>query len=419
MQSIRVRPTGERAVGVRSMGKPRPSGRRAVTTLALGSMLLLLTACGGGTSGGGSKAANASGAAPATPKVSAAQVEVEPKNGAQDVAPSGALKVSVTSGKLTQVSVAGPDGKAVQGAVSADGLSWVPSAGLAVGTAYKVDAQAVDAQGVPTSVTNSFTTLSPAKKARTEDNLSSGATYGVGMIIRVDFHQTVKNKAAAEKAISVVASDGTQVKGHWFNDDNWLDLRPQNYWKPGTTVTVHYRTTNVELSPGVYGNSDRDESFTIGRSKISTVDSAAHQMTVAEDGAAPRDIAVTTGSDENPSYNGTMVVFEMGRMIHMDSATTTIKGSPYVVDEPHGLKLTNTGTYVHGNPKAVTAAGHENISHGCVGLPDTETGDDNSVAGKFYADSMIGDVVIVKNSVGAQVQPDNGLSGWSLPWSAW
>ncbi|MDH6131692.1 hypothetical protein P3T37_001066 [Kitasatospora sp. MAA4] len=414
MESIRTRSIGARA------------GRPLAAALVLSSALLLATGCGpsgggpsgGGPSSGGAGGTGAAGAPSAAAHPSAAVLDVQPGDGTQNVAPTGALKVSVAGGKLTQVTVAGPDGKPVPGTVASDGLTWVPSAGLAVGTAYKVDAQAVDAQGVPTASTSGFTTLTPTKTAKLADNIDGGGTYGVGMIIRVDFHQAVVNKAAALQAVTVETSDNTPVKGHWFNDDNWLDLRPETYWKPGTKVTIHYRTKSAELSPGVYGNVDKDESFTIGRSKISTADAATHEMTVAENGTT-RTIAMTAGTDDNPSWNGTMVVFEKDRMVHMDSATTTIKGPAYVADEPHGLKITDSGSYVHGNPKAVAAAGHENISHGCIGLPDTPTGDDSSVAGKFWADSMIGDVVIVQHSVGKQVALDNGLGGWNAPWSTW
>ncbi|MGF1430801.1 Ig-like domain-containing protein [Kitasatospora sp. LaBMicrA B282] len=413
MQSIHIRATGRRATA---------------TALLLGGVLLLSTACtsGGGThpggsdaKGGGPSAAGGSPSSSAAPKTSAAVVDVEPKNGAQNVAPSGALKVSVTSGKLTQVAVTGPDGKPVAGTVATDGLTWAPSGALAVGAAYQVNAQAVDANGVATSTTSDFTTLKPTKTARTIDNIQTGETYGVGMIIRVDFQQKVVDKQAAQQAITVEASDGTQVKGHWLNDDNWLDLRPETYWKPGTKVTIHYRTSNVQISPGVYGNSDRDESFTIGRSKISTVDAATHMMNVVEDGKAPKDIAITAGAPDNPSWNGTMVVFEKDRTEVMDSSTTTIKGAGYKTTEPHALKITDTGSYVHGNPKANEWAGKANISHGCIGLPDSEAGDDNSVAGQFYADSIIGDVVIVNHSTGGQVAADNGLGGWNVPWAQW
>jgi hypothetical protein len=395
----------------------------AVTALLVGGALLLATACDGGGGHGGAggsgdagRPAGGSGPSPA-PRAPAAAVSVQPADGATGVAPSGALKVSVGGGRLTQVDVSGPDGKPVPGAVGTDG-SWLPAAALAVGTRYRVAAHAVNADGTATDTTSSFTTLTPAKTAKVFDNLTDGETYGVGMIISVTFDQPVTDRAAAERAITVDASDHTQVRGHWF-DSTRLDLRPEDYWKPGTKVTVHRRTTSVQLSPGVYGASDKDESFTVGRSKVSTVDAAAHRMTVVRDGAAPRTVDVTAGADDNPSWNGTMVVFSKERMVHMDSATTDIKGAPYVADEPHGLQITTTGSYVHGNPKAVAAAGHANVSHGCIGLPDTATGDDDSVAGRFWQDSMIGDVVIVKNSIGKPVSPSNGLAGWSLPWAQW
>ena len=37
----------------------------------------------------------------------------------------------------------------------------------------------------------------------------------------------------------------------------------------------------------------------------------------------------------------------------------------------------------------------------------------------FYDNSLIGDVVIVKNSPDKTVAPDNGLNGWNMPWSQW
>ncbi|TQF04842.1 L,D-transpeptidase family protein [Kitasatospora acidiphila] len=391
-----------------------------VAALLLGGALLLTTACSSGTGGGTGGSATAPAAAGhsgAQAKPSAATLAVLPADGSQNVAPSGAVKVSVTDGKLTQVTVTGPDGKPVAGTVGPDG-SWAPTAALSVSTKYQVNANAVDASGVATTTTSSFSTLTPSKTERVRDNLDNNATYGVGMIISVTFDKAVTNKQAAEQAITVEATDGTTVKGHWFGP-NRLDLRPENYWKPGTKVSVHRRVSGVELSPGVYGDSDTDEAFTIGRSKVSTADAGTHQMTVVEDGAPTKTIAITAGADDNPSWNGTMVVFEKDRMVHMDSKTTNIKGAGYDVYEPHGLKITDTGSYVHGNPKAVDWAGKANISHGCIGLPDTDQGEDDSVAGKFWGDSIIGDVVIVQHSVGEPVAPDNGLGGWNLPWAQW
>ncbi|WP_235502788.1 MULTISPECIES: Ig-like domain-containing protein [unclassified Kitasatospora] len=354
-------------------------------------------------------------------KTSAALLSIEPKDGAQDVAP-GAVKVSVASGKLTEVTVTDKDGKPVDGAIASGGLTWTPAAGgLSVGSTYRVNAKAADADGVATTATSAFTTLTPKKTATVEDNVVTGRNFGVGMIISVHFGVKVKNKKDAEKAIAVEASDGTEVKGHWFENDTRLDLRPAEYWKPGTTVKVHLRTKSVELAPGVYGATQRDEHFTIARSRISEVDARTHQMVVKEDGKPQQTIPIVAGTNDNPSWNGTMVISTMSRMEKMTSeGQTNLVGEGYEAVEPHAMRLTNSGTYLHGNPQAVGKAGHANISHGCIGMVDTLEGDENSPAGKVYAASLIGDVVIIRNSIKKEpLDPANGLSGWTMPWAQW
>ncbi|MGW4693453.1 hypothetical protein ACWEO1_13810 [Kitasatospora cineracea] len=72
----------------------------------LGGVLLLAACGGGGTGGAGGAGGPARGgeSSPAAPKASAAVLSIEPGDGAQDVAP-GAVKVSVATGKLTEVTV--------------------------------------------------------------------------------------------------------------------------------------------------------------------------------------------------------------------------------------------------------------------------------------------------------------------------
>ncbi|WP_431676448.1 Ig-like domain-containing protein [Kitasatospora sp. KL5] len=396
--------------------------RTSMAGAALGGVLLL-TACSGGGAGGTGEASGGSGGTGGggAAKASAAVLSIEPKDGAQNVAP-GAVKVSVATGRLTEVAVTGTDGRPVEGAIAADGLTWIPATGgLAVGSAYTVNAKAVDASGVAATATSSFTTLTPTKTAKVEDNVVTGRKFGVGMIISVHFGVKVKNKKDAEKAITVEASDGTEVRGHWFENDTRLDLRPAAYWNPGTTVKIHLRTKSVELAPGVYGATQRDENFTVARSRISEVDARTHQMVVKEDGKPDQTIPITAGTNDNPSWNGTMVISAMSRMEKMTSrGQVGLVGEGYDAVEPHAMRLTTSGTYLHGNPQSGGAVGRSNISHGCIGMVDTPAGDDNSTAGKVYAASLVGDVVIIRNSVKKQpLDPANGLSGWTMPWAQW
>ncbi|MDH6116289.1 hypothetical protein ABH930_000688 [Kitasatospora sp. GAS204A] len=415
------------AAAARGIRATRTTARRAAVALLAGGVLVLASGCGpddtsaktGNAAGSGGGAAASAPAAAPSPKVSAAQLTVSPSDGSQNVAPSGAVKVSVANGKLTQVSVADKDGNAIQGAIAPDGSSWTPSGALAVGMLYKVSAQAVDATGLQAAVNSSFTTLTPGKTVSSNDNVSTGATYGVGMIVSVNFSKAIKNKDAVVQGITFDASDGTQVKGHWFGDTR-LDFRPQQYWKSGTKVTIHFKLKSVEVSPGVYGSADRDESFTIGRSQISTADAASDQMTVVRDGQTVETLPISAGNDQNPSWNGTMTIESKELVTRMNSATVSnVVGGEYdVPDVPHAMRLTDSGTYVHGNYWGTTF-GKSNASHGCVGLQDGKGGDANSVAGKFYTASLVGDVVIIKNSKGKTVSPSNGLSGWTLPWGSW
>ncbi|MFJ9841271.1 Ig-like domain-containing protein [Kitasatospora sp. NPDC101155] len=402
-------------------------GRRGAMALVMGGVLLLTAACNddkGGSSGDAAATASADAngtAAPggnaATPKASAAVLAVEPKDGAQDVAPS-ALKVSVSNGKLTTVEVTDKNGKPVEGAITPDGSGWKPAAALAVGMAYKVNAQAKDDTGLVSASTTSFTTLMPEKKVSTNDNISDGATYGVGMIVSVNFSKGVKNKDAVVKGITVEASDGTTVKGHWFGDDR-LDFRPENYWKPGTKVTIKYRLKSVEVAPGMYGDVDKDEPFTIGRSMVSTADAKSHQMTVERDGKSTT-VPVTLGADATPSWGGTMVIMEKDKVTHMDSHTVGLGGEYDIKDVPHAMRLTSSGTFVHGNYWADPAPfGKVNKSHGCISMADEKGGSDSSVAGKFFNDSMVGDVVKIVNTKEKTVSPSNGLGGWNVDWASW
>jgi len=398
--------------------------RRGLAVGALsGALVLAATGCsqsGNAKPGAGNAAAAMqSAAAPAKPSVSTAVISIEPGDGAKDVKPSGALKVSVASGKLTTVKVAGQDGKEVPGAVAADGLSWTPTGNLQVSTAYTVDAQAADAAGVTATAHGAFTTLTPAKDAGTHDNISDNQAYGVGMIVSVRFDKAVKDKDAVLKGITFETSDGSTVKGHWFGNDR-LDFRPEKYWNAGTKVTIHYRLKSVETAPGVYGGVDKDEPFTIGRSQVSTVDLNSHRMTVERGGQVADTVPITGGKPGFDTWGGSMVVIGLEGTTRMTSNGITAAGSgdEYDLVVPHAIRLTDSGTYVHGNYWS-GSIGSANGSHGCIGVQDTEKGSDTSRAGTFYNSTMVGDVVKVVNSKGDDVAPDNGLGGWNVTWGSW
>ncbi|MBB1246954.1 L,D-transpeptidase [Streptomyces durbertensis] len=400
----------------------------AVTAALLGGALVL-TACGGDDDGDDKNAGkpgkdgNKSEAA-ANARASGAEISIDPKNGSDNVGINKDVKVSVKGGELTTVTMtAVKDGAAVEGAISDDKSSWAPNGALQRATEYRIEAVAEDSEGRETTNNSTFTTVSQSNSFIGYFTPEDGSTVGVGMPVSINFDKPIKNKKAVQSAIEVNTTGGQEVVGHWFNDKR-LDFRPEKYWKSGSKVDVRMSLDGVEGSEGVKGVQDRSFSFTIGRSQVSTVDAKTYQMTVVRDGKTLRTIPISAGAAESPTWNGQMVISEKFKETRMNGATVGFtdddgKGEYDIPDVPHAMRLSTSGTFIHGNYWGAPF-GSGNASHGCVGLADVKGAGDPSTDGAwFYKESLLGDVVIVKNSQDKVIAPDNGLNGWNMDWAAW
>ncbi|MFF1834678.1 Ig-like domain-containing protein [Streptomyces sp. NPDC058231] len=406
---------------VRAAGGRRGRGATGLLALVLGAMLLLVTACGGGDSEAGNKGGGSSGKGrSADTTASQAVVTIAPKDGADSVATSGALKVSAEQGKLTAVKVAGPKGVAVDGKISADGTSWEPDQHLAAATKYKVHAIAEDSKGRESAKDTTFTTLVPQNTFIGQYTPEDGSTVGVGMPVSIHFTRGITDPEAVEKAITVTADPAVQVEGHWFGNDR-LDFRPEDYWAAGTKVTVKLNLDGVEGRPGVYGKQAKTISFTIGRRQVSNVDASTHRMKVVRDGKQIRDIPISAGAPATTTYNGQMVISEKLKVTRMNGDTVGFGGEYDIKDVPHAMRLSTSGTFIHGNYWGGSGVfGSTNTSHGCVGLQDVRGAwSSKTPAAWFFDHSLIGDVVVVRNSRDKTIQPDNGLNGWNMSWAEW
>ncbi|MFJ9590371.1 L,D-transpeptidase [Streptomyces acidicola] len=413
------RPISGASVGARTRRSRRSQG---IPALLLGALLLTVTACGGGDGGsdsgsGGGKGDKGSGTAES--KASVAVVTIAPKSGADDVKTSGALEVTAAKGKLTEVTVKDSKGDEIAGEITENGAGWAPSTHLASDTRYTVRAVAEDKEGRKATEESSFTTLKPKNTFVGTFTPEDGSTVGVGMPFSLRFTRGITAPEDVEKAITIKTEPAVDVEGHWFGNDR-LDFRPEEYWKPGTKVTVGIDLDGVEGRPGVYGEQDKKVSFTIGRSQISTVDVKTKKMTVKRDGKVIKTIPVTTGKPGYDTWNGQMVISERLTVTRMNGDTVGYDGEYDIKDVPHAQRLTNSGTFIHGNYWGGGAFGNYNASHGCIGLRDVRGGYDKSIsAAWFFNRSMTGDVVIVKNANERTVDPDNGLNGWNMSWEKW
>lgn len=358
--------------------------------------------------------------------VRAAQViRVTPGDGSKDVRAHAPLEVKAPDGRLQRVRVSRAgraSGAPLHGRISSSGRVWRPARderGLALASEYTVDAVALDGSGRRTARHTTFSTRVPEHRFIGFFTPEQGQTVGTGMIVSLDFSRAITERAAVERAISVRSDPAVPIAAHWFGDRR-LDFRPRGYWAPGTRITLTLRLRDVRGAPGAYGSQRKTVHFTVGRDQRSVIDARRHSMTVLRGGEVAGRVPVTAGDDENPTYGGTMVISEKHDETRMDSRTVGFGGEYDIADVPHAMRLTESGTFLHGNYWAKKGTfGHENVSHGCVGLRDEKGGSGDSPAGRFYRSSLVGDPVTVERSGERTVSPDNGLGGWNMPWAEW
>ena len=408
-RSDAARDTVARAAHPAGQVRARRSSRALVACAVLAVGALALTACGGNAKANGKHTH------------SEPHITISAKNGSTG-ASINRTGVKVSNGTLTKVTMTESDsGKDVPGEITSDGTAWKPAEQLERGTRYQISAKAKDAQGHTTAARSRFTTVTVDHSFIGTYTPDGGTTVGVGMPVSFRFDKAISNRKAVQAGIQVSASSGQKVVGHWFGAQR-LDFRPREYWQAGSKVTMRIRLDGVEGAKGVYGVQDKAVTFTVGRSQVSTVDVATQTMKVVRDGSTIKEIPISAGSPEHPTYNGQMVISEKFKQTRMKGSTVGFGGEYDIPDVPHAMRLTTSGTFIHGNywyARSNPPFGRQGTSHGCVGLQDVRGAQGNTTAKWFYDHSLIGDVVIVKNSRDRSVAPDNGLNGWNMAWDAW
>jgi lipoprotein-anchoring transpeptidase ErfK/SrfK len=194
-----------------------------------------------------------------------------------------------------------------------------------------------------------------------------------------------------------------------------VQWRPRVYWPTHSTVTVTADLAGVEIRPGVWGSTrKRTSNFDVGSAMISTVDVAAHRLTVRRDGKVLRVIPVTTGKAGMATRNGIKVIMSREISHRMDSTTIGIKkGEPgyYNIVAKYSMRLTYSGEFLHAAPWSAGSQGRANVSHGCTGMSTAD-------AKWLFSRSKLGDVVVYKNST-RKLEWGNGYTAWNMPYSIW
>ena len=349
------------------------------------------------------------------PPAPPATVQITPADGATGIAPAQPVVVVARGGYLDTVELTGPDGEKVRGELARDARMWSTDSPLAFDTSYTIIATAVNTDDKRTTKRATFTTVTPRDTLSTAIVPLDGETVGVGLPVQVQLSAPVEDKAEVERHLVVEANPPTEGSWHWITDDK-LRYRPREYWKPGTEVTVHVRLQGIDAGDGVYGDEERDVSFTIGRAVRSVVDVEALRMTVYIDGEKARTIPITAGKPGWETRNGIKVALERHEVKVMDARTVGIDpGDPeyYRLEVPWAVRVTWSGEFVHGADWSTAQQGRERVSHGCVGM-NLEN------AEWFFNQTLRGDIIEVINSpTDREMELDNGFGEWNVSWENW
>ncbi len=165
-------------------------------------------------------------------------------------------------------------GAAVAGTLAADGSTWTSTAPLAYASGYAVGVDAAGADGTASHQDLAVSTLAPAAQAFPSFiPPPTQATVGVGQPIVVKFNHPVRDRAAAQRALTVTANP-PQAGGWYWLSDTEAHYRPQAYWTAGSTITLKADLFGVDLGSGIYGETDRTETIHVHDAWVAKADGA-------------------------------------------------------------------------------------------------------------------------------------------------
>jgi lipoprotein-anchoring transpeptidase ErfK/SrfK len=341
------------------------------------------------------------------------QISTSVQNKQVGMQPGNPIKVSVHGGVLGQVTLTNADGKQVAGQLNSDGTGWTNTEKLGFGRDYKLTVVA-NGLGGQNKATETFTTAEPNDQTHAYFTTKDNAVVGVGQTVGVQFDERITDRKAAQNAVSVVTDPPVDGAFYWISGTE-LRWRPENFFKPGTKVTVKVNAYGVDLGNGLYIDQDQQTSFTIGDEVIAKVSDRDKVLRVYKDGKLIKQMPTSMGETANPTPAGIYMLGDHDPSIIMDSSTY---GVP--VNSPGGYRtlvdfatqMAYNGIYVHSAPWSVDEQGNTDVSHGCLNVsPDN--------AEWFLNNTKRGDIVEVSDTVGPPTDALDGLTDWNMPWAKW
>ncbi|WP_067654434.1 L,D-transpeptidase [Nocardia harenae] len=392
-------------------GRRRPGWKSASVPLVVLSVLALaLSACS--TSSGVEADSVAIDRNPITELIKPKLVSPV-KDGDKGVSPAMPMTFQVNDGKFTEVTLLNNQGKPVNGTLSPDGRTWQTAEVLGYGRTYTMQAKAIGLGGAQSAAV-SFTTSSPDSQTKPYLNVAEDAVVGIGQPVAIQFDENIPDRRAAQDAITVTTTPPVEGAFYWVNNRE-VRWRPEHFWAPGTKVEVKVNVYGRDLGDGLFGQEDATTHFTIGDAVIFTADDNTKQVVVERNGEVIRTMPTSMGKSSTPTDNGVYILADRHEHIIMDSSTYGVavnSSDGYRTPVDWATRMSYSGIFFHSAPWSVGQQGYSNTSHGCLNLSPEN-------ARWVYENAKLGDIAIVKNTVGGTLSPVDGLGDWNMPWEQW
>jgi lipoprotein-anchoring transpeptidase ErfK/SrfK len=319
------------------------------------------------------------------------------------------VRVRVTGGALTAVTLTGPDGRQVRGRLAPS--EWTSKGKLVPRSRYVLQASAVAPDGQVATLRDTVRTGKPKRVLRASIR-PDGYTVGVGRPVVVSFNRPVRRRADVEAALTVTTSREVGPASWSWTSPYTVQFRPKGFWPARTRVTVTADLRKVHAGPALWGMRDTRGAFRVGRSLVMRVSDAKHRMHVVRNGKRIRTFGVSMGKPGFTTRSGIKVIMDTHASYRMRSTTVGITGSEaYDLDVPYAMRMTSSGEFLHGAPWN-DYIGTANRSHGCTNLTLSD-------ARWVYNRVREGDPVITRGT-GRSTEAYNGLGGvWNMPWKKW
>ncbi|WP_290852161.1 Ig-like domain-containing protein [Gordonia sp. (in: high G+C Gram-positive bacteria)] len=329
------------------------------------------------------------------------------------VQPGRPIVVTATEGAISKVTIPKSDGSPIKGTLSDDGTKWTSAEPLGYGKRYSITADAIGVGGKTTS-TSAFRTRAPNNVTMAYISPPDGETVGVGQPVGVRFDESIPDRKAAQDAIKITTTPAVEGAFYWLSDRE-VRWRPENFWKTGTKVNVKVNIFGMDLGDGLFGEENSSSSFTVGRHMELFADDNTKQVTVVRNGKTIKTMPTSMGKDSTPTDNGIYLVGDRLDNMIMDSSTYGVpvgSADGYRTPVDYATQMSYSGIYFHSAPWSMWAQGSSNQSHGCLNLSP-----DNALW--ILQNTLRGDPVTVKNTVGPTLPGTDGLGDWNIPWSTW